>query len=98
MARLLADIPDSEHKYLKMCCAKIGMSLKDFIREAVIQKVDEWEDRWMLERWEEDGTRKEIDEWCNDPEKESFQMSFENEKYFFTPMKAGKAIGDAFEI
>lgn len=55
MARLLADIPDSEHKYLKMCCAKLGVTIKSFITKAVVEKIDEWEDVWMVEQLKKEG-------------------------------------------
>lgn len=55
MARLIAEIPDEEHTYLKMCCAKLKMSLKDFIRDAVIARVDAFEDEWIMERMKKEG-------------------------------------------
>lgn len=67
MARLIADIPDEEHKYLKMCCAKLGVTIKEFVKDAIIEKVDSQEDAWMIERWKNDGTLEEIEKEMNDP-------------------------------
>ena len=44
MARLLAEVPNEEHKYLKMCCAQLGMTMKSFITAAIIEKVERQED------------------------------------------------------
>ena len=49
-------MPESEHKYLKMCCHKIGKSIKDFVLECTIERIDAWEDEWMIERMKKDGT------------------------------------------
>lgn len=56
MARLLADIPDIEHKYLKMCCAKLGVTIKSFVTKAIAEKIDAWEDVWMIEQMKKEGT------------------------------------------
>lgn len=74
MIRMSIDIPESEHKYLKMCCAKIGLSIKEFVSKAAIEKVDAWEDKWMLERWEKDGTRQEIEAEMNDETRSVFTL------------------------
>lgn len=47
--RLSFDMDEEEHKYLKLCCAKLGMSLKEFIEKAVIEKVESYEDKWLFE-------------------------------------------------
>ncbi|MBA3239401.1 MAG: hypothetical protein H0T62_13810 [Parachlamydiaceae bacterium] len=52
--RLSFDMDVEDHRYVKMCCAKLGISLKDFIISATIQKVEEYEDRWMFEHSFED--------------------------------------------
>lgn len=39
MSRLLCEIPDHDHRELKVCCARLGMSLKDFVYTAVMEKV-----------------------------------------------------------
>jgi FMN-dependent NADH-azoreductase len=48
MSRILAEVPEEEHKYLKTCCAYIGITMKDFIRDAIIEKVDFEEDKLWL--------------------------------------------------
>lgn len=48
--RISVDIDEEEHKYLKMCCVKMGMSIRQFVLEAVINRVEEQEDKWWLER------------------------------------------------
>lgn len=50
--RLSFDFPTDEHKYLKMCCAKLGVSIKEFVTKAIIEKVDSHEDEWMLQQVE----------------------------------------------
>lgn len=72
--RISIDIDDDEHKYLKMCCAKLGMTIKDFVIGATIERVDACEDKWMLERWERDGTRAEIEAERNDPNRTCYEM------------------------
>lgn len=48
--KLSFEFPVEEHKYLKMCCAKLGMSIREFVTQAIIEKVDEQEDKWMVEQ------------------------------------------------
>ena len=48
--RISVDIDEEEHKYLKICCAKLGVSIRKFVLDAVINKVEEHEDKWWLER------------------------------------------------
>lgn len=65
--RISIDIEENEHKYLKMCCAKLGVTIKQFVLNATIDKVDDWEDKWMIERWERDGTRQELEKEESNP-------------------------------
>lgn len=67
--RISIDIDEDEHKYLKMCCVKLGITIKDFVINATIEQVDSWEDKWMLERWERDGIHKEIREELSNPDR-----------------------------
>lgn len=46
--RISVDIDEDEHKYLKMCCAKLGMTIKEFVIGAIILQVDAC-DKWMLD-------------------------------------------------
>ena len=50
--RISVDIDEEEHKYLKMCCVKMGISIKQFVLKAVIDRVDAQEDQWWLEKSE----------------------------------------------
>jgi hypothetical protein len=38
------DFPAEEYVYLKMACAKQGVSMKDFLTKAVIKTIEEYED------------------------------------------------------
>jgi len=53
--RLTVEIPDNEHIYLKMCCAKLNEKIKDFCGTAIIEKIEEFEDLWTLENMESEG-------------------------------------------
>ena len=46
--RLSFDMSVEDHKYLKMCCAKLGVSIKDFIIKATNEKVEAYEDEWLF--------------------------------------------------
>lgn len=79
--RISIDIDEQEHKYLKMCCAKLGMTIKEFVIGATIDRVDAWEDKWMLERWERDGTRAEIEIEKNEPNRTVYELKSDNGIY-----------------
>lgn len=81
--RISIDIDEDEHKYLKMCCAKLGMTIKEFVIGATIDRVDAYEDKWMLERWERDGTRQELEKEKNDPDRTVYEVKFENGTHSF---------------
>ncbi len=76
--RISVDIDEDEHKYLKMCCHKLGVSIKDFVLRSTIESVDAWEDKWMLERWERDGTNEELERDRNNPNRKVYEMVFDN--------------------
>lgn len=50
MARLTVDMDDEEHKCLKMACAELGVSMRDFIRKAAFEKIETLEDEWLAEK------------------------------------------------
>lgn len=52
--RISVDIDEEDHKYLKMCCLKLGTSIKAFVVGTVLEKVEEYESEWMLNEKEED--------------------------------------------
>lgn len=76
--RLSIEIEEYDHKYLKMCCLKMGVSIKEFVLNAVIEKVDSHEDDWMIKRWEEDGTREEIEKEKIDHSRKVYEVIKEN--------------------
>lgn len=96
--RVSIDIDEDEHKYLKMCCAKLGMTIKQFVTSAAIERVDAWEDKWMLERWERDGTRDEIERDRKDPNRTSYEMEKVDGRFVFTEMQGNKPVGKSREI
>jgi hypothetical protein len=52
--RLSFDMSTEDHKYLKMCCARLGISIKDFIINATNEAVYAQEDKWFDEIPRED--------------------------------------------
>lgn len=42
--RLSVEFPAEEFMYLKMACAKKGVSIKDFVTQSVIQSIHDYED------------------------------------------------------
>lgn len=52
--RLSFDMSVEDHKYLKMCCAKLGVSIKEFIIKATNEKVEAHEDEWLFKDSYED--------------------------------------------
>lgn len=96
--RISIDIEEDEHKYLKMCCAKLGMTIKEFVIGATIDKVDDYEDKWMLERWERDGTRDEIERERNDINRTSYELEKVDGRFIFTEMKGNIPVGKSYEL
>lgn len=39
------DFPAEEYVYLKMACAKQGVSMKEFLTRSVIKSIEEYEDK-----------------------------------------------------
>ena len=85
--RLSIEMTESEHKYLKLCCAKLGVSIKEFVVSATIDKVDLCEDEWMLQRWQKDGTREEIESEKNDKNRVVYSHEIVDGEVFFKPIK-----------
>lgn len=96
--RISIDVDEDEHKYLKMCCLRLGVTIKEFATQSIIERVDAWEDKWMMERWERDGTREEINREMNDPNRTTYLMEKIDEKFFLTEMKGGLVIGSRYEV
>ncbi len=51
--RLSFDMSEQDHTYLKMCCARLGVSIKDFIIKATNEKVVACEDIWLWQQVDE---------------------------------------------
>lgn len=48
--RLNFEFPISEYPYLKMVCARKGLSLREFATELLIKAIDEAEDEMLAEK------------------------------------------------
>ena len=48
--RLSMDMEEKEHLNLRMCCLKLGISMKSFVLDTVMKRVEEQEDKWWTER------------------------------------------------
>lgn len=46
-ARLTIDMDSEEHAYLKMACAKLGVSMRQFMLLATFEKMEKMEDDWL---------------------------------------------------
>lgn len=51
--KLSVEFPAEEYVYLKMACAKKGVSLKEFVSQAVIRSIEEYEDELDLKALEQ---------------------------------------------
>jgi hypothetical protein len=49
-ARLTLDMDSEEHAYLKMACAKLGVSMRQFMILAAFEKMEKLEDKWLAEK------------------------------------------------
>ncbi len=49
-SRLTVDMSPDEHMYLKMACAKIGVSMKDFLLQLAFEKIEDMEDDWLSDK------------------------------------------------
>lgn len=49
-ARLTLDMNFEEHAYLKMACAKLGVSMRQFMLLATFEKMEQMEDEWLAEK------------------------------------------------
>lgn len=78
--RISVDLSEDDHKYLKMCCAKLGMTIKQFVINETLKGVDAYEDKWMLERWARDGTNEELEKERSNPNRKVFEMVVENDQ------------------
>ena len=49
-SRLTVDMSLDEHMYLKMACAKLGISMREFILCSAFEKIEEIEDAWLADK------------------------------------------------
>lgn len=49
-SRLTVDMSPDEHMYLKMTCAKLGISMREFLLHSAFEKMEELEDDWLAEK------------------------------------------------
>ena len=49
-ARLTLDMDVAEHAYLKMACAQLGVSMRQFMLLATFEKMEKIEDDWLAEK------------------------------------------------
>lgn len=49
-SRLTVDMSTNEHMYLKMACAKLGVSMREFLLYSAFEKMEKIEDDWLAER------------------------------------------------
>jgi uncharacterized protein (DUF1778 family) len=49
-SRLTVDMDSEEHTYLKMACAKLGVTMRQFMLLAAFEKMEKIEDKWLEEK------------------------------------------------
>ena len=49
-ARLTVDMAINEHAYIKMACARLGVSMRQFMLLATFEKMEKLEDDWLAEK------------------------------------------------
>jgi len=49
-ARLTVDMSPEEHMYLKLACAKLGVSMREFVIHSTFEKIEDIEDEWLAEK------------------------------------------------
>lgn len=49
-ARLTLDMDSEEHTYLKMACAKLGVTMRQFMLLATFEKMEKIEDEWLADK------------------------------------------------
>lgn len=49
-SRLTLDMSFEEHMYLKMACAKLGITMREFLLLAAFERIEEIEDEWLAAR------------------------------------------------
>lgn len=49
-ARLTVDMDSEEHSYLKMACARLGVTMRQFMLLATFEKMEKFEDDWLAKK------------------------------------------------
>lgn len=49
-SRLTVDMSSDEHMYLKMACAKLGISMREFLLRSAFEKIEDIEDEWLADK------------------------------------------------
>ncbi len=49
-ARLTVDMSPDEHMYLKMACAKLGVSMREFLVQSAFKQIEDMEDEWFAKK------------------------------------------------
>jgi predicted DNA-binding protein len=49
-SRLTVDMSTDQHMHLKMACANLGVSMKDFLIVSAFEKMEEIEDEWLAKK------------------------------------------------
>lgn len=49
-SRLTLDMSAEEHMYLKMACAKLGITMKSFLLQSAFEKMQDIEDEWISKK------------------------------------------------
>ena len=49
-ARLTIDMDIDEHSYLKMACANLGITMRQFMLLATFEKMEQIEDDWLADK------------------------------------------------
>lgn len=49
-SRLTVDMSAQEHMCLKMASASLGVSMREFILIAAFEKMEELEDKWLIQK------------------------------------------------
>lgn len=47
-SRISIVIDEENHKNLKICCAKLGVSIKNFVTNCINEKIESLEDEWLF--------------------------------------------------
>ena len=49
-SRLTVDMSPDEHMHLKMVCAKLGVSMREFLLHSAFEKIEDIEDEWLADK------------------------------------------------